>query len=334
MCPHSTFSVNLSATPGRDYSSSDVRYWWVNQNQTFRAETRGSFMWSPKRNANGARNPFYDTMKQVSPGDVVFSFCDTRIKAIGIVTETAQTGPKPDFGMAGANWSQEGWYVPVEYAHLERQMRPKDHIAVIRPFLPERYSPLQQSGDGLQGVYLTEVQSTLAEALIALIGQSDWDAFAVLSADLVETTKHTDPQELGLARSLSGPTFTEQLIKARRGQGVFRSNVLLREDHCRVTKVNEPRHLVASHIKPWRSAGDQERLDGANGLLLSPHIDHLFDQGYITFTPSRRLLVVPEVRDNLLDAWGIDESVDVGEFSREQAAYLDHHRVSVFREGL
>ena len=63
-----------------------MRYWWVNQNQTYRAETRGSFMWSPKQNANGARNQFYENMRHVSAGDIVFSVCDTRILAIGVVT--------------------------------------------------------------------------------------------------------------------------------------------------------------------------------------------------------------------------------------------------------
>ena len=80
--------------------------------------------------------------------------------------------------------------------------------------------------------------------------------------------------------------------------------------------------MKASHIKPWRDATDAERLDGANGLLLSPHIDHLFDEGYITFSSSQELVIVPEVRDKLLDAWGIDAGVRVGEFSREQNAYL------------
>ena len=98
--------------------------------------------------------------------------------------------------------------------------------------------------------------------------------------------------------------------------------------------MNEPRHLKASHIKPWRDATDAERLDGANGLLLSPHIDHLFDEGYITFSGSQELVVVPEVRDKLLDAWGIDAGVRVGEFSREQSAYLDYHRVNVFKHTL
>ena len=118
-----------------------MRYWWVNQNQTYRAEVRGSFMWSPKHNANGARNQFYENMREVSPGDVVFSFCDARIKALGVVTGGAQTGPKPDFGAAGANWSREGWFVPVDYCVLTNQIRPKDHATILRPFL-RRSTPL------------------------------------------------------------------------------------------------------------------------------------------------------------------------------------------------
>jgi putative restriction endonuclease len=311
-----------------------MRYWWVNQNQTYRAEVRGSFMWSPKRNANGVRNPFYENMREVSPGDVVFSFCDTRIKAVGIATGGAQTGPKPDFGNAGLNWSKEGWFVPVDYCILSNQLRPKDHVAILRPFLPTKYSPLQGSGDGVQSIYLTEVPQGLADALIGLIGQAYWDAYSTI-ATLQMTPEQTDNEAVAtMEATLTGPTFREQIVRARRGQGVFRANVLLREDACRVTRVSEPRHLKASHIKPWRDATDAERLDGANGLLLSPHIDHLFDEGYITFSQSQELVIVPEVKEKLLDAWGIDGGVRVGEFSREQNAYLDYHRVNVFRRGL
>ena len=310
-----------------------MRYWWVNQNQTYRAEVRGSFMWSPKRNANGARNQFYENMQSVTPGDVVFSFCDTRIKAIGVVTGSAETGPKPDFGLVGINWSEEGWFVPVDYCGLEPQIRPKDHIEILRPLLPPRYSPLQRSGDGLQSVYLAELPEGLAQALIGLIGQAFWDAYATI-ADYRPTGDSSGRDERGIERGIIGPTFRDQLTRARRGQGVFRANVLLRESACRVTRVDEPRHLKASHIKPWRDATDAERLDGSNGFLLSPHVDHLFDEGYITFSASQSLIIVPEVRDKLLDAWGIDADVRVGEFSREQNAYLDYHRTNVFKRAL
>jgi HNH endonuclease len=289
-------------------------------------------MWSPKRNANGARNQFYENMREVSPGDVVFSFYDTRINAIGIVTSTAQTGPKPDFGSAGLNWSNEGWFVPVDYCNLDNQVRPKDHAEILRPLLPAKYSPLQPSGDGLQSVYLAEVPEPLANALIGLIGQAYWDAYQTIAA--FQTGDEAQQDDEILQRTIVGPTFKEQIVRARRGQGVFRSNVLLQEEFCRVTKVSEPRHLKASHIKPWRDANDTERLDGSNGLLLSPHIDHLFDEGYITFSRNQELLIVPEVREKLLDAWGIDAGVRVGEFSHEQNAYLEYHRVNVFRRDL
>src|SRR5205823_9231308 len=228
----------------------------------------------------------------------------------------------------------EGWFVPVDYCILNNQIRPKDDAAILRPFLPAKYSPLQESGDGLQSVYLAEVPQPLADALVGLIGQAYWDAYSTIAV-LQTTPEPTDSEAAAtIDATLTGPTFREQIVRARRGQGVFRANVLLREDACRGTHVNEPGHLKASHIKPWRDTTDADRLDGPNGLLLSPHIDHLFDEGYITFSSSQELMIVPEVRDKLLDAWGIDSGVQVGEFSKEQNAYLDYHRVNVFKHDL
>ena len=133
-----------------------MRYWWVNQNQTYRHEVQGGYLWSPKRNANGARNPFYESMREVAPGDLVFSFIDTRIAAIGVAQSYCWENPKPaEFGAAGQNWENIGWKVSVKFTELENKIRPKDHIGVLRPLLPERYSPLQPNGNGLQSVYLT-----------------------------------------------------------------------------------------------------------------------------------------------------------------------------------
>lgn len=48
-----------------------MRYWWVNQNQTYRHEIDGGYLWSPKRKTNEQRNPFYESMREVAPGDVI-----------------------------------------------------------------------------------------------------------------------------------------------------------------------------------------------------------------------------------------------------------------------
>lgn len=143
-----------------------MRYWWVNQNQTYRQEIEGGYLWSPKRNANGARNPFYEFMREVAPGDLVFSFVDTRVVAIGTVTSYCYESPKPtEFGGVGLNWEAIGWRVRVNFVSLLNKIRPKNHIDVLRRVLPSRYSPLQDSGNGIQSVYLTEVPKLLAELL-------------------------------------------------------------------------------------------------------------------------------------------------------------------------
>ena len=106
-----------------------MRYWWVNQNQTFRHEVAGGYLWSPKRNATGGRNPFHETMREVSPGDIIFSFADTWIPAIGIAHSYCWESPKPlEFGQAGQNWENVGWKVTVGFTPLLNKLRPKDHM--------------------------------------------------------------------------------------------------------------------------------------------------------------------------------------------------------------
>ncbi len=123
-------------------------YWWVNQNQTYRHEIDGGYLWSPKRNQGNRRNPFYEFMREVAPGDLVFSFSDTRIAAIGIVSSYCRECPKPtEFGTTGMNWSQIGWKVDVRFRELANRIRPKEHMNRLRPELTEKYAPLTPEGN-------------------------------------------------------------------------------------------------------------------------------------------------------------------------------------------
>jgi len=129
------------------------------------------YLWSPKGNANGARNPFYESMREVSPGDIIFSFVDTRIAAMGVAQSYCWESPKPtEFGEAGLHWEKVGWIVKVSFTTLVHNARPKDHMDVLRAVLPARYSPLHASGNSLQSVYLTQVPQDFAEVLAGWIG--------------------------------------------------------------------------------------------------------------------------------------------------------------------
>jgi len=323
----------------------DVRYWWVNQNQTFRQEIEGGYLWSPKRNKNGRRNPFYEFMREVAPGDVVFSFCDTRIAALGIVSGYCRESPKPEeFGTAGTNWSQIGWRVGVRWQRLTNTIRPKDHIARLRRDLASRYAPLTPEGNGLQSVYLTQVSASLASALFSLIGR-EASSVADVGQEISKIERDSPAPERDIeewehrveiaiaADSAIRETERKALVQARRGQGVFRDNVRSIEHACRVTKVERMEHLVASHVQPWRDSSNDQRLDGENGLLLTPTIDHLFDKGFISFEDSGQLIVSPVADPKSLKRMGVDSvgRVNVGAFSQGQRRYLEFHRENVLR---
>ncbi|MCX9154611.1 HNH endonuclease [Niveibacterium sp. 24ML] len=90
------------------------------------------------------------------------------------------------------------------------------------------------------------------------------------------------------AQTAKLPTVTEaeRLVVQRVGQGIFRDALLdYWQGVCCVTGLAVPQLLRASHIKPWAKCdNDDERLDVFNGLLLAPHIDALFDGGWISFS--------------------------------------------------
>jgi putative restriction endonuclease len=228
----------------------------------------------------------------------------------------------------------------VRFTRLANQIRTKDHIEVLRHLLPDRYSPLQANGNGIQSVYLTQVPEPLAEALAGLIGteavsllaessqQNFMTATQAVNSD-VELWEHhleTEVENAALPQ-----TEREALITARRGQGLLKQRVMLIEQRCRITLVDNPAHLVASHCKPWRDASNEERLDGENGLLLTPSIDHLFDRGFISFEDSGVLIISPVAHKASLSRMGVETKtvLNVGGFSEGQRRFLDYHRNSV-----
>lgn len=317
-----------------------MRYWWVNQKQTYRHEVPGGYLWSPKRKNNGHTNPFYEYMREVAPGDIVFSFADGLVKAIGIIASHGYEAPKPgEFGGVGAYWNQIGWRVDVAFRELVHALKPAEYMDRLAPLLPKRYAPLQPNGHGLQSVYLTLLPEAFAleladlvghEARVLIRGSRVADALPHGAVGLVEWEEH-QLVEVQQDHSLS-ETTRRAVVQARRGQGLFKQRVMQIETRCRLTGVDRPEHLRASHCKPWRDGDNAERLDGENGLLLTPDADHLFDRGFLTFDDAGKILISPVAHVPSLCAMGLDPASlpTAGTFSSGQKRYLAYHRENVF----
>jgi hypothetical protein len=325
------------------------RFWWVNHNQTARQEIGGNYLWSPKTESGGARSQFYDNMREADPGDFVLSFSDQAVRWIGRVADFAYTAAKPEeFGAVGSNWSQVGWLLPVFWTAVSPPVRPKAIAAELAPLLPAKYSPLRASGDGNQKAYLAEIDRDLFDAVTA---RTTFDVAALrrggANSLVFEVARELmdDAVERNVASDMAlSDTDREAIIKARRGQGTFRANVEAIERECRLTGITNPLLLRASHIKPWRlCATAAERLDGMNGLLLTPDADHLFDRGFITFDEDGAVRPSPRVDKFDLQRLGFDQfsierfgfeeapvNWNVGTFLPPQQSYLAFHREQVF----
>ncbi len=127
-------------------------------------------------------------------------------------------------------------------------------------------------------------------------------------------------------------TERESIVQSRIGQGKFRELLINLWHQCPITGIKSPELLRASHIKPWRDATNEERLDPYNGLLLTPLYDHLFDKGFITFSDDGKLILSERLSQNDGKNLGINTQARIIGLSEETISFLSYHRENVFKK--
>lgn len=162
----------------------------------------------------------------------------------------------------------------------------------------------------------------------------DEDTWGADEQDINDEKKVLEEEERkskNIEKSELSPKNKKLLIDARNGHGKYRANLSRVEKRCRVTGITDKKFLIASHIKPWRKCNNQECLDGHNGLWLAPHIDRLFDRGWITFTPSGDLLCSNDKVKEILELWGIKSDTSIGILNDTQTFYMKYHNKKIFK---
>lgn len=131
-----------------------------------------------------------------------------------------------------------------------------------------------------------------------------------------------------------GETEREALIKARVGQGAFRDAVIARWQGCSITGCTAHDVLIASHIKPWsKCLTPGERLGAANGLLLVPNFDKLFDSGLIAFDDRYRIRLSSQLKLTAAIALHVDKNMRLASkgVGKDMQPFLAWHEQYVFR---
>src|ERR1700722_10413309 len=149
-----------------------MAFWWVNQNQTWRHEIFGEYLWSPRLDARGRQSHFYDNMTLLAVGDMVFSHFDGALRYVGLVTSHAVASRKPNFGFAGSYWSDDGWSVEMRFTENPIPIKPQDHLDFYLQVAPERYGPMNSQGRVNQQ-YLFGIPSVLGTYYMGLTGLTE-----------------------------------------------------------------------------------------------------------------------------------------------------------------
>ncbi len=127
-------------------------------------------------------------------------------------------------------------------------------------------------------------------------------------------------------------TTKTMLIEARKGQGYFRQQLLKKYNKCLITGIDDKRLLIASHVKPWRSSDNRERLSVDNGLILSALYDRLFDEGLISFNKNMHIIISDMLSDYNKKIISINtEEQYIKNPSNELMLNMEYHRDVIFR---
>jgi hypothetical protein len=149
-------------------------------------------------------------------------------------------------------------------------------------------------------------------------------------APAIEDSPEAQKEIVKIEESHLTRTEKQALVMSRIGQGIFRHLVLELWDYrCAVTKAGIL--LCASHIKPWRLCNNHERLDGFNGLALSPVFDKAFDAGLITFDINGEVQLSPKLSTFDAEVLGLRPSLRLEGLEPDHAPYLEYHQRHVWK---
>ena len=164
-------------------------------------------------------------------------------------------------------------------------------------------------------------EEDIAEATSVALSENAATVIPTLEEDIAEIERRGD----------IGQTEKETLIKARRGQGKFREEVLSLYPCCPISGVAMQTLLIASHIKPWWACNDNERLDKYNSLMLAPNIDALFDSGLITFADNGSIRISGHVSAQEQKRLGITPLMRLEPVYPGAKQYLAWHNKHIFQ---
>ncbi len=293
-----------------------MNFYWVNVGKTFNEATKEGFLWAPNRSMTQAglvrRARHWEVVAEIKKGDIIFCANERHLSKVAVATSDAYKATRPA-SRKFRDWNTDGNRVDVAF---KSHMRPVLKQEIASDFIP-RFNqfcdpPLFNIKGTLNQIYMSKLSSDAGLYLLEMTG-----AITDLLDQLIEEG----------GKKVITETTKEIIALARLGHGRFRTDLIRRwNGKCCLTGLDIPELLIASHIFPWISSTNEERLDPDNGLLLAAHIDKLFDRGFISFDDDGRILISDSLGGSARKILGISYELSIGKLTPGVSFYMGRHR--------
>lgn len=137
------------------------RTYYVFQGGSFDDEYAGGYIWAPYESRYGMKFHYWDRLKDLQKGDMLFHADHGKIRAISIVREPHIVAARPEELVGMYEGDNRGYLVHCDYTLIEDPISAWDYTDQTKKYSQVKYAPFNVNGTGNLG-YLYELDQRLA----------------------------------------------------------------------------------------------------------------------------------------------------------------------------
>ena len=137
------------------------RTYYCFQGGSFNDEYAGGYIWAPYESRYGMKFHYWDRLKDLKEGDMIFHAVHGKIRAISLVREESIIAARPEELVGMFEGDTHGYLVRCNYTYIDNPISAWDYTEQIKEYNRVKYAPFNVNGTGNLG-YLYELDQRLA----------------------------------------------------------------------------------------------------------------------------------------------------------------------------
>ena len=137
------------------------RTYYCFQGGSFNDEYAGGYIWAPYESKYGMKCHYWERLKDLKEGDMIFHAVHGKIRAVSIVSEESIIAARPEELVGFYAGDNRGYYVRCNYTYIDNPISAWDYTEQTKEYSQVKYAPFNVNGTGNLG-YLYELDQRLA----------------------------------------------------------------------------------------------------------------------------------------------------------------------------